>query len=366
MIKFEVVFSHCLEKYVERLRGSDKNIETFPCPTCRSEFTLKSNQDVDDLMSNHFISNMLEFKMIQEKAKASPECARCEDPAVTHCTSCEMFMCKKCSASHDSWPANKNHSMFSVEELSKPESQMKMKRKLYCMKHADKILEYYCESCNELCCIDCVVLNHQKPNHSCVAIHEVAKTRRNTLQSSCTTLDEKLSEGKEALNQICEVMKSLQENAQTTKDQVKENKEKILKIVKEKLDEREKNMSEEVDKVYSELHSELSKQHDEIKEYLDKVQASVPLPRNLLKRGSIEEILSSQNLIDENIEKLRNDQPEDLVAVNDGVIQYVPGDIANINVDEVVEELGYIEGMSNIFKYIYITARKRVFLGCIL
>ena len=87
------------------------------------------------------------------------------------------------------------------------------------------------------------------------------------------------------------------------------------------------------------------------------------MPRNLLKRGSIEEILSSQKLIDENIEKLRNDQPEDLAAVNDGVIQYVPGDIANINVDEVVEELGYIEGMSDIFKYIYIAVRKRVFLG---
>ena len=38
--------------------------------------------------------------------------------------------------------------------------------------------------------------------------------------------------------------------------------------------------------------------------------------------------------------------------MNDGVIQYVPGDIANINVNEVVEELGCIEGMSNIV-YIY-------------
>ena len=70
----------------------------------------------------------------------------------------------------------------------------------------------------------------------------------------------------------------------------------------------------------------------------------MPLPRNLLKRGSIEEILSSQKLIDESIEKLKNDQPEDLVPVNDGVIQYVPGDTENINADEIVDELGYIEG----------------------
>ena len=95
----------------------------------------------------------------------------------------------------------------------------------------------------------------------------------------------------------------------------------------------------------SEMHKELSKQHDEIKDYLDKVQASVSLPKNLRKRGSIEEILSSQKLIDENVEKLTKEKPDDLTAVNDGVIRYVPGDICNINVDEIAGKLGYIEGM---------------------
>ena len=135
-------------------------------------------------------------------------------------------------------------------------------------------------------------------------------------------------------------MKSLEKNAKTSKDQIKEQKDNILKIVKEKLDERAEKVKKEVDEVYNELHSELSKQHDEIKEYLDKVQVnSVPLPRNLLKRGSIEEILSSQKLINENIEKLKNDQPEELVAVNDGVIQYVPGDIDSLRISMLMKLL---------------------------
>jgi chromosome segregation ATPase len=187
----------------------------------------------------------------------------------------------------------------------------------------------------------CLLLNHQKQNHSCVAVCEIAQKQREALQSSCTTFDEKLAEGEEALNNICEVMKSLEKNANTAKDQIKEQKENILKIVAEKLDERAEKMNEEVDKAYGELHSQLSKQHDVIKDYLDKVQASVSLPRNLLKRGSIEEILSSQKLIDGKIEKLGNERPENLTAVNDGSIQYVPDDIGNINVDEIVGKLGY-------------------------
>ena len=116
-------------KYVNRLRGSDKNTEPFPCPTCHNlEYTLKLSQDVADLPSNHFIKNMLEIMAIQEKAKASSACSHCQDPAINHCASCEMFMCKKCSDWHDIWPGNKNHNVLSVEELSKPESQFKMKK----------------------------------------------------------------------------------------------------------------------------------------------------------------------------------------------------------------------------------------------
>jgi hypothetical protein len=297
---------------------------------------------------------MLEIMAIQQKAKTSTACSRCQDPAINHCASCEIFMCKKCSEWHDSWPTHKNHNTLSVQELSNPENQVKMRRKLYCTKHEDKILEYYCETCKELCCIDCVVLSHQKPNHSCVAMREITQKQRETLQSSCTTLGEKLAEGKEALNNICEVMKSLERNAKTAKDQIKEQKENILKVVAEKLDKRAEKINEEVDKVYGELHSELSKQHDEMKDYLDKVQASESLPKNLLKRGSIEEIISSQKLIDEKIEKLSNQQPKNLAAVNDGSILYVPDDIGNINVDEIVDKLGHVEGMCNL-RYITVS-----------
>ena len=69
---------------------------------------------------------------------------------------------------------------------------------------------------------------------------------------------------------------------------------------------------------------------------------SVSLPKNLLTKGSIEEILSSQKVIDENVEKLRNEQPEDLEPMNDGDIEYVPEVIGNINVDQLIKKLGIV------------------------
>ena len=76
--------------------------------------------------------------------------------------------------------------------------------------------------------------------------------------------------------------------------------------------------------------------------YVSLILGSVSLPRNLLTKGSIEEILSSQKVIDENVEKLKNEQPEDLMPVNDGDIKYVREAIENINVDHLVKKLGNV------------------------
>ena len=63
----------CLEKYVEGLRDG-KNVETFPCPTCRSEFPLKSNENVEGMAGNYFIRNMLEVVTLQQEAKVCCLC----------------------------------------------------------------------------------------------------------------------------------------------------------------------------------------------------------------------------------------------------------------------------------------------------
>ena len=106
------------------------------------------------------------------------------------------------------------------------------------------------------------------------SVEEVAEKQREILKSSCATFDEKLSEGKKALQNISGVMKSLEENATAAKDKIKQQKENLVKIVVDKLDESAKKMFEEVDEIYGELHSELSNQQEEIKQYIDKVQGN--------------------------------------------------------------------------------------------
>ena len=77
------------------------------------------------------------------------------------------------------------------------------------------------------------------------------------------------------------------------------------------------------------------------------------LAENLLKKGNIEEILSSQKLIDEKIKNLGNEKPKKLDPINDGGIQYVPDVISQVNVGEIVDNLGYVEGKFNLLHNYY-------------
>ena len=56
-------------------------------------------------------------------------------------------MCKDCSNWHNKFPDHKKHTVLSINELSNPEGQAKIKSRLYCKKHQDKTLKFYCETC---------------------------------------------------------------------------------------------------------------------------------------------------------------------------------------------------------------------------
>ena len=76
------------------------------------------------------------------------------------------------------------------------------------------------------------------------------------------------------------------------------------------------------------------------------ILGSILLPQSLLTKGSIEEILSSQKVIGENVEKLKNEQPKDAEPVNDGEIESLVDDVPevtdDIDVDDLIIKMGVV------------------------
>ena len=333
----------CLEKFVKRHRekADETNIEEFNCPTCRSEFILKPNEEVAGMASSHFIRNMLEVVAIQRQAKTS-KCSLCQGTAISRCTTCEMFMCEKCFTSHENWPSNKKHTVLSTNELSQPENQAKIKAKLHCKKHENKTLKFYCETCKELICRYCMDFNHLRPEHVCYPLPEVAEKQRKVLGSYCTILKESLKEGNETLKLISNVTDSLEDNIKKAKEKITKQKQEVLKKVAEKLEERAERMMQKVDKKYKETIEPLTEQKNEVKSYVDKVKGSFNLAKNLFEKGNDDEILSSQKMMEENVEKMKAEQPWSMNPVHDGNIEYRDTKINNIDVTTLLDKMGEV------------------------
>ena len=357
----------CLEKFVkgQREKAEGKVIEAFHCPECRTEFHLKEGQQVRGMPRNYFIANMLEVLAIQRRPNQIP-CNSCKrnPPAGSRCIECKQYLCKECLTVHAKWPAFEKHTVFTIEELLKPENQDKAREKSTCKKHENETFKYYCETCKKLACIHCILLEHNKEGHSYLSTEEVIEKKRELLKSSSSFLNDQLKEGSDALKHVEHVLQELEKNAGKAKDKINKQKETILKAFTEKqknalkefiekqksdlkaftekLEQKAQLKTNVVDNTYKQTHGLLGKQKADMNVYVEKVKSSAELSNNLLEKGTREEILSFQNEIEENVQKVKNERPTQMKPVHDGNIQYKANPVDNIDTTSNLNNMGKV------------------------
>ena len=316
----------CLERFVKKQREKvvgEKDIKDFNCPTCRSVFTLEPKEEVEGMSGSHFIGNMLEVMAIQRRGKVA-KCSRCEQSATCRCMTCEneTFMCEKCLGIHGSFPDFRNHTVLSIDQLSEPENQSRIKARLRCKRHKDKKLKFYCETCKELICRYCMDFNHVRPDHSCSPVEEVAEKGKKALETSYDTLMLKSTQYNNALQTIQDAMQALKENAKRAKDEIDQRSDEVKKKIIQELEERARIKKDEVDQICNNTYEKLAGQSNELKVFVDRVKGAVDLSKNLLEKGDCVEILSTQSMIEESVEKIENECPEEVKHISDGFLQY--------------------------------------------
>ena len=88
-----------------------------------------------------------------------------------------------------------------------------------------------------------------------------------------------------------------------------------------------------LDSKCNEMNDLLAEQKSNITTYLNKVKGSFDMAKNLVKKGNGEEILSVQQMIKENVKKLKNHNerpPKTITPVHDGHIEYQPKPVTDI------------------------------------
>ena len=337
----------CLEKFVQGCRNRNENpqLNTFECPICRSEFTVNPQKGVEGIGANYFVRNMLDIMAVESRVKGVP-CHQCQKASAGRCvhSKCQCFLCEGCIQAHNNYLGNQDHSVLSMDELSKPENRSKIRGNPRCKEHEGEILKFFCETCEELICQDCKVDNHE--DHKCSSLKKAAEQRSEALKKWCAKLSDKLNESDEALQAMNNVVKVLDDNVKAAKDKIRERKNGILAAVSRMLEEKETSLTDKIDAMYRVKSETINKQLGEGQVYVNKVKNSMDLCKNLLENGDAVEIVSSHRVVVKNIEKTEKYNPGDWKPVNDGSIPFNQSSMEAMDIEivKLSERLGEIEG----------------------
>ena len=343
----------CLAKHVksQREEAGEDHEHPFNCPLCRTQF---QGESAEQLPANFFINNLLEMLSIQERT-LQLHCEFCSGqvPTVCRCIDCESYLCKNCLTGHNKWLDG--HFVLTLEELAKPENHAKAKAKSRCRKdgHANKPLEFYCNTCQELACMTCVVLDHPKPEHDCQPTGVVAEQHKEQLKRTSAILQMKSNESQSALQKIKRASQNLQASSKIAKDAILQQEKEILEEFTKKLKRNTAALIVEVEGKHNEVNRKIVKQHDEMKTYIEKVNGSLEFAKNIIEKGSNEEILSLGNAIEVNANSIEKKCPKVMLPVHNGCIKYLQKKSSRDVVDNYVDlnDLGKIGKFALSFDY---------------
>ncbi|XP_028392261.1 E3 ubiquitin-protein ligase TRIM33-like isoform X2 [Dendronephthya gigantea] len=335
----------CLARYieVEREKAKKKDQHSFDCPMCRTKFELKEGDSVERIPPNYFINALLDILPVIQQQTQKLHCESCKvaEASVTHrCIECERYLCKNCLTAHNNWPDFKQHDVMTLAELAKPENQGKARGKPRCKKegHGIKPLVFYCNTCEELACINCVVLNHSKANHDYQPVDTVAKQHKKALKTTSADLHRKSNEVKVTLRKIDHATKNLQAKTKRAKDMILEQEKEILQEFTKKVKHNTAVLLQEVERIHSGVEHKLVKQHNEIKAYYEKVNGSLDFAKNIIEKASSEEVLLLGTEIQVNAKCIETHCPKIAEPIHNGVIEYQAKStqtiVGNINLND--------------------------------
>ena len=214
---------------------------------------------------NHLINKLsLNHKLENETELICEECDE-DDPVIVFCTVCKSFLCHFCKESHKYSKSHCSHNLVSLTELRSNKDLIQSKSKFPTCQEHDLELEYYCETCEKLVCVQCT---GEHGDHQYDAVKKFSDRYENKLNKITASIEVMIEDLSKVHNSI--------ENVRTT--------------IRRQGDE----VSEEIDLYYDEVFQKLLKQKEKVKQ---QVRETVSQKENALKRQLDQVIYTQEDII---------------------------------------------------------------------
>ncbi|XP_038054652.1 E3 ubiquitin-protein ligase TRIM71-like [Patiria miniata] len=310
----DCLHSFCLQCLQELRQSQDPSGTELTCPLCRRETMLKKS-GVADLPNNFAFSALVEEVAMQEKLLEGQgskiKCQACdeENQAVSRCTDCDHFLCQECQKAHERLTLMKSHKIYTLAQLRSGEIVYKSKLREEvpkCGKHPDQNLNVYCDTCEQVICLTCTVLDHGNPKHSLIGLSEAFEKCKKKVEELVSKVSKSKTELNTTIEKACTTRKKLDIMFANTKKKISEiADQEVAKIRQE-----EQKLLTETDTIYQERIIMFDAAQANNSKEVTKTEHKLEEVKQIMNQASCYEILELQQKLLHNLSELTGKQPQ--------------------------------------------------------
>lgn len=213
-----------------------------------------------------------------------PDC-RCNKKTVAKCQSCKVPMCETCIDNHLQNPETKDHEfVYDKQDL--------------CSEHLFEENKFFCQKCEEMCCVKCRELFHQ--GHDSINIHKVLKTQKKLIDWLLVKCKSKIPKVDSEMARFTVMEEMTQKHAEDTKVAIDGYFEELVKALRQKSQE----LKEDVDTLKAEKLKQIYYEKGNVTMIAESFQSGIEFTEQVTKAGNEKEFLAMRKQIYSRLEEL--------------------------------------------------------------
>ncbi|XP_070540310.1 uncharacterized protein [Ptychodera flava] len=291
---FHTFCQKCLTDWVQNNQGR------LVCPNCKQRWPLPSAgaSEIDD---NRFLNDLIEVITNFSEDSMKPSCEICQKVAKVWCKDCGQYFCAdECLKAHKVVRSLKDHQLMTIEEYNKEVNSphFRVLQPRFCDKHTSTQLDYYCDSCQALTCLKCLVVEHPAPEHKVISIDKAFEKYTPQLQGYLTTVEEKIDQFKQAMVKTNKVLNKLEENRKNCESKVNAATEKIRNEVRREGE----RLLNDLQGMYEPQRKQIDERIGVLDFKMGSAESVHSYLSNIMKYGGPVDVMSAKKDIDRHIE----------------------------------------------------------------
>ncbi|XP_046747645.1 brain tumor protein-like [Diprion similis] len=294
----------CLDKLLMDEAGDSKVGSVLSCPQCKQE-TRVGPKGAGSLMCDYVLTNILDMSAIENMAVLCTSC-KTKESAVARCSDCANFLCPNCNTAHQFMRCFESHKVVAFEELKQSNEAIPIHKPIFCESHPAENMKFYCYTCQEPICNECLLVEHKAPDHQYERLTDAEPRQKEELCNLMTESKSRIADCDQASSQLDNALSELQAQHDQAKDLINET----FQSYKAVLEKCRENALDTLEKLHSERELKIMDTFHSVEKTVEKIEDACRFTSRLLEHGDAVEILALRRVVGSQLLSLIKSTPK--------------------------------------------------------